>query len=299
MDLSIIIVNYKTKDLTLQTLQSVFAADQPKNKLEVILIDNASEDETPQSVKKLFPHVKLILSQSNLGFAGGNNLGLRQAKGRYVLLLNSDTLITKDTLVKMVDFMDKNPQVGLATCRVELANGQIDPASHRGFPTPWAAIAYYSGLEKLFPKSKLFGQYHQGWKDLTITHEIDAPVGAFFMLNKRALDQVGLLDETFFMYGEDLDLAYRIKKANWQIMWTPITKIIHLKGASGLKKEVNNQLTEEAKKQRMKTTESFFDTMKIFYQKHYRKKYFFLWRWLVFGGIFFVKKIRLIKIRIT
>ena len=290
MDLSIIIINYKTKDLTLQTLTSIFKADPPSGKMEVFLIDNHSQDDTPVTVKQQFPQVKQILSSTNLGFAGGNNLGLRQAKGRYILLLNSDTIIEPDTLTVMIKYMDANPQVGLSTCRVELADGRIDPASHRGFPTPWASLTYYLGLEKLFPHVKLFSQYHQGWKDLTQVHEIDSPVGAFFFLRKSALNQVGLLDEAFFMYAEDLDLAFRIKKSGWQVMYVPLTTITHLKGASGINS------TDKSKK--IITTKAFFDTMKTFYQKHYRKKYLFFIRWLVFLGIDLVKTIKIIKIRL-
>lgn len=291
MDLSVIIINYKTKDLTLQTLESVYKAAPLKGKLEVILVDNASGDNTLQVAKKIYPQLKIIQSPANLGFAGGNNLGLRQAKGRYLLLLNSDTIIEPDTLIKMVDFMNHNPRVGLSTCRVELFNGQLDPASHRGFPTPWAALTYFSGLEKLFPQSHLFGQYHQGWKNLNQAHEIDAPVGAFFMLRKEALNQAGLLDETFFMYGEDLDLAYRIKKSGWEIIYTPITKITHLKGSSGL--------TSKSKAQRIITTQNFFEAMKLFYQKHYRKKYIFILRWLVYFGIDMVRTIKIVKIKLS
>jgi len=290
MDISIVIVNYKTKDLTLQTLNSVFKAEPPKGKMEVILVDNASEDGTPAIVGKKYSQVKIIKSPDNLGFAGGNNLGLRQAKGRYILLLNSDTIINKNTLTTMVKFMDANPQAGLSTCRIDLLNGKIDPASHRGFPTPWAALTYFSGLEKLFPHSKIFSQYHQGWKDLTKVHEIDSPVGAFFFLRKKALDQVGLLDEQFFMYGEDIDLAFRIKKAGWKVMYVPLTNITHLKGASGLNKK--------STKQRLTTTESFFSAMKIFYKKHYQKKYFFLFRLLMFLGIDLIKQLRFLKIRL-
>ncbi len=290
MDLSIIIINYKTKDLTLQTLTSIFKADPPSGKMEVFLIDNHSQDDTPVTVKQQFPQVKQILSSTNLGFAGGNNLGLRQAKGRYILLLNSDTIIEPDTLTVMIKYMDANPQVGLSTCRVELFNRRIDPASHRGFPTPWASLTYYLGLEKLFPHVKLFSQYHQGWKDLTQVHEIDSPVGAFFFLRKSALNQVGLLDEAFFMYAEDLDLAFRIKKSGWQVMYVPLTTITHLKGASGINS------TDKSKK--IITTKAFFDTMKTFYQKHYRKKYLFFIRWLVFLGIDLVKTIKIIKIRL-
>ena len=299
MDLSIIIVNYKTQDLTLQTLGSVFKAQSPKGKMEVILVDNGSEDNTPKLAKKKFPQLKVIVSSENLGFAGGNNLGMRKAKGRYVLLLNSDTLIKKDTLIKMVDFMDKHPKAGLATCRVNLFHGGLDPASHRGFPAPWAAFTYYSRLEKFLPQSKFFGQYHQGWKNLKTTHQIDSPTGAFFFLRKKALNQVGLLDEAFFMYAEDLDLAYRVKQAGWQIMFTPITQITHLKGASGLKKKVKQKLNFKAKAIRIKITKDFFQAMKIFYNKHYKKKYFFPLRWLVFFAIDLIKALRIFKIKLS
>lgn len=298
MDLSIVIVNYKTRDLTLQTLASVFTANKPAGGLEVILVDNASADDTPTVVRKLFPQVKVIASRTNLGFAGGNNLGMRQARGRYVLLLNSDTLVSKNTFTKMVKFMDENPKIGLSTCKVKLFSKGLDPASHRGFPTPWAALTYYSGLEKVWPKSKLFGQYHQGWKDLNTTHEIDTPVGAFFFLRNKTLKQVGFLDEAFFMYGEDIDLAFRIKAAGWQISYTPITSITHLKGASGLNKKVKNKLTAEAKAIRIRTVTNFFEAMKLFYQKHYQKTYPLLLQWLVWWGIGLLKILRITAIKL-
>lgn len=291
MDLSIIVVSYKTSDLTSQTLATVFAAHAPPGKVEVILVDNASDDDTVQIVRSKFPQVKVIEAPVNMGFAGGNNLGLRRAKGRYLLLLNSDTLVEPNTLIKMVEFMDQNPKIGLSTCRVELKNGQIDPASHRGFPTPWTSLTYYLGLEKLFPKNKLFGQYHQGWKDLNTAHEIDTPVGAFFLIRREALRQAGLLDERFFMYGEDIDLAFRIKTAGWKIMYTPIVKITHLKGASGI-----NRPDKEI---RLKTTKAFFEAMRLFYNKHYRKKYFFPMKWLVFLGIDIFKLWKIVRIKFS
>lgn len=291
MDLSVIIVNYQTTQLTLQTLKSVFAAQAPQGKMEVILIDNHSEDETLIKAKTAFPHLITLKNDTNLGFSAGNNIGLRQAKGRYVLLLNSDTIIEPDTLVKMIKFMDTRPRVGLATCRVVLVNGQLDLASHRGFPTPWAAFTYYLGLESLFPHSRWFSQYHQGWQDLNTAHPIDAPVGAFFFLRKTALHQVGLLDETFFMYGEDIDLAFRLKKAGWEVMYNPDTKITHLKGASGI--------GSISKPMRVIATKNFFEAMKIFYHKHYAKKYFLPIKWLIFSGIDLVKLCKIIKIKFS
>ncbi len=298
MDLSVIIVSYNTQDLTLQAINSVVKAKQPKNKLEIILIDNNSSDNTVSLVKTKFPKVKIIANSKNLGFAKANNQGLRKAKGRYLLLLNSDVIINKDTLIKMIDYMDNNQQIGLSTCRVELADGSIDPASHRGFPTPWASFTYYSGLEKLFPSSKIFAQYHQGWKDLTKTHQIDSPVGAFYLLNKKALQQVGFFDESFFMYGEDLDLAYRLKKTNWQVIYNPITKITHLKSSSGLKKGKGGRLTSEDKQQRIITSKHFFKAMKIFYKKHYFKKYF-LFYFPVLLAINLFQFIKIIKIKLS
>jgi hypothetical protein len=154
-------------------------------------------------------------------------------------------------------------------------------------------------LEKLWPKSKLLGQYHQGWKDLGKTHEIDTPVGAFFMLRREAVRQVGLLDERFFMYGEDIDWAYRIKTSGWQVVYTPITKITHLKGASGINKHASKKMTQEVKNIRVKTTTAFFEAMKLFYHKHYTKKYPFLVRWLVFLGIEAIKLWKTLKIKFS
>jgi len=298
MDLSVIIVSYNTRSLTLQAINSVVKAKQPKNKLELILVDNNSSDNIISLVKKKFPQVKVIANSKNLGFAKANNQGLRKAKGRYLLLLNSDVIVAKDTLIKMVDYMDNNQQVGLSTCRVELTNGKIDPASHRGFPTPWASFTFYSGLEKLFPNSKIFAQYHQGWKDLTKVHQIDSPVGAFYFLRRQALQQVGFLDESFFMYGEDLDLAYRFKKANWQVIYNPITKITHLKSSSGLNKKQGDKLNSKDKQQRIITTKHFFKAMKIFYKKHYFKKYFLLY-FLILLTINFFQLIKIIKIKLS
>lgn len=290
MDLSIIIVNYQTKSLTLKAIDSVIRADKIPGKMEVIVVDNGSHDGTLDAVKRQFPRTITIESNENLGFAGGNNLGLRRARGKYLLLLNSDVVIGQDTLVKMWQYAKENPRVGLTTCRVELPHGSIDPASHRGFPTPWAAFTYFTGLEKLWPKNRWFGQYHLGWKDLSRVHEIDAPAGAFFWLKREALNQAGLLDERFFMYGEDLDLAYRIKKAGWKIMYVPLTTVLHLKGASGMKQPA-------AKFIRQKTTREFFESMMLFYKKHYAKKYFFPVKWLMFLGINLMKNYRLMKLK--
>src|SRR3989344_608432 len=282
MKLSIIIVSYNTKDYLHLALQSI---KQSRDKLakEVIIVDNGSSDGSKEMISRQFNWVKLIPTPKNLGYASANNLGLNQARGEYILFLNSDTQILPDTLSIMVDFMDRHPDVGISTCRVELPSGQIDPASHRGFPTPWVALTYFTGLETAFPKLRLFGQYHQGWQDLSTLHEIDSPAGAFFLTRKLILDAIGGFDDRFFMYAEDLDLSLRIKQAGWKIMYVPLTKIIHHKKKSG--RESTHIPT------RTQTHDQFFITMKLFYDKHYKHRYPLIIRWLVLMGIKIIRSI--------
>lgn len=285
VDISIIIVNYNTKELLKNLLISFKNSNLGKYKVEVIVVDNASTDGSSESIKLYLPTIKLIQNQTNLGYAKANNQGIRIAKGEYILLLNSDTLLNKTTLFKMLKFMDENKQFCAATCRVELVNREIDPACHRGFPTPWASFVYFSGLEKLFPESKTFGQYHQGWKDLHKVHEVDVISGAFFMIRKKILNKLGLLDEKFFMYAEDIDLCYRMKNLGYKIVYNPNTKIIHYKTSSGRKKTKGKKFTRKDLIIRKKTSKYFFETMKLFYDKHYKDKYPFLIRWIILAGI--------------
>lgn len=264
-DLSIVILNYNTAGLTRRCLQTVFAANFGKYSIEVIVCDNGSTDESVAMIKKEFPEVILIENKKNLGFAAGNNPGITRAKGHYILLLNTDTEIPKNTFRVMLEFMDKKPEVGASTCKLILPNGSMDPACHRGFPTPWVAFTYLVGLEKLFPKTKLFGEYHQGYKDLTTIHEVDCIVGAFFLVRREVVKQVGLMDEDYFMYGEDIDWAYKIRQAGWKIMYNPTVTILHKKKQSGRANVLHK---------RRVTTEIYFHTYNwLFYKKHYAKKY--------------------------
>ena len=291
IDLSIIIVNHNTKKLLTTCLKSI---KESENRLvkEVFVVDNASADGSAQILEK-FPGVKLIQNSKNLGFAKACNQAIRRANGRYILLLNPDTILEKNTLSEMILFMDKNPKIGVSTCRVELPNGEIDWASHRGFPTPWRSFSYFSRLSKLFPSSKLFGGYHLEYKDLKKTHEIDSPCGAFYLVQADVVKKVGLLDEDYFMFAEDLDWSYRIKQAGYKIFYYPKVKIVHHKGAASGMHKVESQ-TE--KKERKKAVESFYDTMKIFYQKHYKDRYPKWLQLLVFWGIDFLKRRRLAKL---
>ncbi len=276
-DLSIIIVNYNTKELLTQCLKSVLVSKMAAYSMEIIVVDNSSTDGSAETVKKNFSNVKIIQLSENAGFSAGNNAGVKKAGGAYVLLLNSDTKVNADTLKNMIDFMKEHPDVGAATCKLLLPDGAMDPACHRGFPTPWASFTYFSGLERLFPQSSFFGQYHQGFKDLTKPHEIDSPSGAFFLVRRNVIDKVGLLDEDFFMYGEDLDWAYRIHEAGWKIYFNPEVSTLHLKKQSG-RANADAEI-------RANTRQYFFDTMELFYKKHYAHRYSWLVTQLVFTGI--------------
>lgn len=263
--ISIIIVSYNTKELTLSCLSSVFTGKKPEEVYEVIVVDNASTDDTVSFIQKNYPQVKVIRNTKNIGFAAANNIGIRIAKAPYILLLNSDAQVQKNTIKGMLQYIRLNSDIGVITCKLVLPNGMIDPACHRGFPTPWASMCYFLGLEKMFPKSKLFSGYHLGCRDLTTIHEIDCPSGAFFLTKKEVIEKVGLLDEDYFMYGEDIDWSFRIKNAGYKIIYNPNEQALHLKKQSG-RSHMNNSL-------RKKTLGYFFDTMLLFYQKHYISRY--------------------------
>jgi N-acetylglucosaminyl-diphospho-decaprenol L-rhamnosyltransferase len=267
-DLTIIIVNYNTPDFVRTALTSIqkFHLSKTKMKTEVIVVDNGSSDHRLRSVAEEFPFLHLIELEKNLGFAGGNNVALKQAQSRYVMLLNSDTEFTATTdLDLLVEYADRHSEVGVITPRVELSTGGIDWASHRGEPTPWASFTYFGKLEKVFPHFPLFASYHQKYKNLDQIHTIDACSGAAMIVRSSAIEKVGYLDELFFMYAEDLDWCKRFRDAGYQIVYNPGCVIIHHKYKSGLQ----NQNKNVAKK----TSQYFYDTMLQYYDKHYKNRY--------------------------
>jgi len=290
LDLSIIIISFNTKSLLRDCLNSIIK-NKGEIKLEIIVIDNGSSDKSPQMVEQLFPQVKLIKNKENLGFSKANNLGIRKSKGKYILLLNSDTVIMPKTLETMINFMERNPQIGVSTCRVELPSGEIDPACHRGFPTPWRAFTYFSGLEKLFPKIGIFSGYHLLNLPLNTIHEIDSPSGCFYLVRKKAIKEVGNLDEDYFMYGEDLDWSFRFKKKGWKIVYFPFVKILHRKYSSGLKKKLKPSLLNY--RIREKTIRAFYNAMRIFYNKHYKNKYPTFLKIIIFKTIALMEQLNL------
>jgi GT2 family glycosyltransferase len=271
MDVSIIILNYNTRELTINALRSVYQS-VTSCRFEVILVDNASKDDSIQHIQNEFPQVTLILNHENVGFAIANNQAMRVAQGRYVLLLNSDTLIQQDTLETMLQFMDKHPEVGAAGCKLVLLDGTLDKACKRGFPRPLASFYYAFGMSKLFPAVPRFNQYQLGYMDPDDAYPVDCLVGAFMFVRRTTIDQVGMLDEDFFMYGEDIDWCYRIKQAGWVNYYYPKTQILHLKGASSRRKPV-------------KIVYEFHRAMWLFHRKHYKQRYSFIVNGLVYTGI--------------
>lgn len=277
--LSVIILNYNTAGLLNSCLSAVLASKGfEKGQLEVIAVDNNSADNSAEMVMKNYPAVKLVRNERNLGFSAGNNVGIKAARGEFLLLLNTDTLVEPDALVTVLNAMENDRSIGAATCLLQMADGKIDPASHRGFPTLWNSLSYFLGLEKLFPQSRFFGGYHQGWKNLKVAHEVDCISAAFMMVSAKVIDKVGLLDERFFMYGEDIDWCLRIKKAGFKIFFYPGVKTLHLKRQSGREQTRDKDL-------RRHTQNMFLDSMWQFYEKHYLDKYPLILNWLVKIGI--------------
>ena len=264
MDLSIIIVNYCTYNLTKQTINSIINKDHPF-KYEIYVVDNASCDDSLQKLQKDFSKetkddlIKFIASSENKGFAFANNLAIKQASGKYKLLLNSDTVVVDNCLEKCMNYMESDKSIGALGCKVVLPNGNLDKACRRSFPDINISFYRMTGLSHIFPKSKRFGKYNLTYLNENEIYEVDCLAGAFMMVRSRTIDQIGPLDEKFFMYGEDIDWCYRIKQAGWKITYYGDAKIIHYKGASSHHEK--------------KLIYEFHRAMHIFYDQHYKDKH--------------------------
>jgi len=256
MKLSIIIVNYNVKYFLEQCLHSVRKACIPVGNSEIFVVDNNSVDGSAEMVREKFPEINLVANDRNKGFSYANNQAIKIAKGEYVLLLNPDTIVEEDTFEKIVKFMDEHPDAGGLGVKMLDGKGNFLPESKRGLPTPKVAFYKMFGLSRIFPKSKTFNKYHLGYLDDDKIHEVDVLSGAFMLLRKDALKKVGLLDESFFMYGEDIDMSYRLSKAGYRNYYFPETRIIHYKGESTKKGSVNYVLM-------------FYNAMIIFARKHF------------------------------
>ena len=280
MKLSVIIVNYNVQYFLEQALLSVGRASLNLD-VEVFVVDNNSVDDSVKMVKEKFPKVHLIANRNNPGFSIANNQAIRMSKGEYILLLNPDTVIEEDTLDKCVAFMDAHPNAGGLGVKMIDGSGNFLPESKRGFPSPYVAFCKTFGLSKIFPKSKKFNQYHLGYLDQNENHQVDVLAGAFMMLRKSVLDEIGLLDEIFFMYGEDIDLSYRIVKAGYQNYYFSETTIIHYKG-------------ESTKKGSLNYVKTFYNAMILFARKHFKGEKAWLFILMLQAAIYFRASLTLI-----
>ena len=273
MKLSIIIVNFNVKYFLEQALLSVRKASKGLA-VETFVVDNDSSDESVEMIHKKFPEVTLIANKKNVGFSTANNQAIREAKGEYVLLLNPDTVVEEDTFSKCINFMDAHPKSGGLGVQMIDGSGRFLPESKRGLPSPFVAFCKTFGLSKIFPKSKTFNRYHLGFLSKDETNEVDVLSGAFMMLRKSVLDEIGLLDERYFMYGEDIDLSYRIIKAGYKNYYFADTTIIHYKG-------------ESTKKGSLNYVRTFYNAMIIFAKTHFKGEQAALYIFLLQIGIYF------------
>lgn len=266
--LAIVIVNYNTRELLRDCLHSLYA-HPVRATLEVWVADNASKDGSVAMVQAEFPQVRVIASAKNGGYAYANNLALRQI---YIMLLNSDTIVPPRALDGLVDYLEAHPAIGACGPRLLLANGKLDLACRRSFPSPAAFVYHAVGLSKVFPNSPRFGAYNLTYLDEHQETEVDALVGACMLVRAAVVREVGLLDETFFMYGEDLDWCYRIKEYGWKTMYVPAVIVHHYKRASSSQRPIAS-------------IRAFYHAMRVFHRKHYAARTAAPLNWLIEAGI--------------
>ena len=253
-DISIVIVNYNVRSYLEQCLLSVRDAVRDL-RYEIFVVDNASSDGSEHYIPPRFPEVKYIYNTENTGFARANNQAIRQSRGRYVLLLNPDTVLGESVLTESCRFMDEHPDTGALGVKMLDGSGAFLPESKRGFPSPWVSFCKVFGLSRIFPRSRCFGRYHLRYLDENAVNTVDVLAGAYMLLRRDVLDKCGLLDEAFFMYGEDIDLSYRVTLAGAVNSYLPL-RIIHYKG-------------ESTKKESIRYVRVFYEAMLIFLKKHY------------------------------
>jgi len=259
VELSIIIINYNVKEFLQNLIHSLQKA-LSKITHEIIVVDNASDDGSVEFIRDKFPQIHLIVNKTNVGFSKANNEALKISKGKFILLINPDTIVSEDTINRMIYFLNQNPDAGLAGCKILNPDGSLQLACRRSFPGPWTSFCKVTGLSTLFPKSKLFAKYNLTYLDENSTYEVDAISGSFMMMNREAYEKVGGFDEQFFMYGEDLDLCYRIQKNGYKVYYYPGTQIIHYKG-------------ESTKRSSLDETKYFYNAMNLFVKKHFSSFY--------------------------
>ncbi len=274
--LTISIVNYNAGEYLLRCLGSIKKCSDEAD-ITTYVVDNVSVDDSIKQAKAKFPEVHFIDNSENIGFGRAHNQIIEKLKTDYILILNPDVEIEKGVISRMIDFMEQDDSIGVSTCKVVFPDGKIDLTAHRGFPTLLASILYFLGNDKL---------YHMTGADLNTIHEVDSVAGAFMLIRKTALDKAHGFDKDYFLYAEEIDLCFRIKKAGFKVMYVPDVKIIHFKGVStGIKKH-SQEISTATKETKIRSLNSFYKTMIIFYKKHYAKQYPFFVNWFIYSAIY-------------
>ncbi len=268
--LSIILINYNAKDLTAQAVKSIFAVE-PKIPFEIIIVENGSD--STQNYTVYHKQVRILRNVENKGFGHACNVGARQSAGDILLFLNNDTIMHKNTLELCTKYLEEHPQAGVLSARTLLADGTLDHGCKRGFPTPMASLYYFMGMDKRFPNSPKFGSYRQTFVPVDTICTVDAVTGAFMMMPRKIFNAVQGFDQEFFMYGEDIDICYRIHQMGYQVVYYGKATLTHLKGQSGLHKNSKTVIYH------------FYSSMRLFYRKHFLKKYNPLVTAIVYCGI--------------
>ena len=282
-ELGIVIVNWNTREFLRRCLDTVVASEGI-DRYRTVVVDNASIDGSIDMVTRHFPQIEVIVNEANLGYPRANNIGLRhlgfraagavaESAPRYALLLNPDTELPQDALSRMIRFMDSRPDIGVAGPKLVLGDGSLDKACRRSFPTPLVSFYHYSGLARLFPRNRRFGRYNMTFADEDAELEVDSVVGAYMQVSKAAIERAGLLDDAFFMYGEDIDWAFRIKQAGFKVWYYPAVTVYHFKRAASRKNP--------------KAQFEFWRAMLIFYRKHFRRTTLFPVHVLILTALLF------------
>jgi len=268
--LSICIVTYQACDYLKQCLNSICKSQRRSGKFEIIVVDNGSTDNTAEIIRANYKDICLIKNQENLGFTLPVNQALMKARGSYLLILNPDTVIELSALDDLIHFMEQHPEVGICGPKVLNPDGTLQKPCRRGESRPWAVISYFTGLSRLFPKSKLFGEYLLSYLDEDETHEVAGVSGSCMLIRREVIDQIGLLDERFFAYQEDADYCFRARQAGWKVFYVPTAKIIHYGGVGGSHVQPYRSIIE------------WHRSYWLYYRKNLAGDYFFLFNWFYY-----------------
>lgn len=274
LDLSICIVSFQSREFLRDCLNSIYSSVHDLA-FEIIVVDNASGDDTGEMLVRDYPEVKLIRNPSNLGFTRPNNQALKTSQGRYALLLNPDTVVLPNALEQLIAFTDAHRQVGIVGPKVLNRDGTMQLQCRRSFATPWDLICYFSRLSKVFPKSPLFARYLVTYRDENEIHAADAISGACMLIRRKMMEQIGVLDEQFFAYQEDTDYCFRAHQAGWQVYYFPPAQIIHYAGRGGSRVQPYRSIIE------------WHRSYWRYYRKHLASRYFFLFNWLYYAIMIF------------